>query len=63
MCFFERGLFVDKEEARDVEGQFIHSLMNYLTNLVQHGHVVAEASNEKPHIFESHTLCMFAGDE
>lgn len=37
--------------------------MNYLTNLVQHGDGVAEASNEKPHIFEFDTLCMVVADE
>lgn len=60
---FKQGLFLDEEEAKDVDEKFTDNLMNYLTSLDKHGDVVAEASNEKTHIFESDPLCMVAGDE
>ena len=60
ICELEEELFFDEEEARDVEERFIDSLINYSTSSYQHGYVAVEASNEKPYIFESNTLCMFA---
>jgi hypothetical protein len=63
LCGPERRLFLDEDEARNIEEKFLDSLVNCSE---QHGDVEIKALDEEPYDFNSNFLCMFsylAGNE